>query len=69
MKLRFILTGQIKARDCDWTMEGEGGAGGCREGEGEEGEARRQRKRWKEDGVEPRGPKKPQVARDLIVGG
>jgi hypothetical protein len=26
-----ILTGQIKARACDWTVEGKGRAGGLRE--------------------------------------
>ena len=26
-----ILTGQIKARVCDWIVEGKGGAGGFRE--------------------------------------
>jgi len=33
-----ILTGQIKARACDWAAEGKGGAGGFREGEEERGE-------------------------------
>jgi hypothetical protein len=33
MNLLPILTGQIKARACDWTMEKKGGAGGLIEGE------------------------------------
>ena len=33
MNLLPILTGQIKARACDWAVEGKGGAGGFREGE------------------------------------
>ena len=32
MNLLPILTGQIKARACDWAVEGKGGAGGFREG-------------------------------------
>lgn len=31
MNLLPILTGQIKARVCDWIVEGKGGAGGFRE--------------------------------------
>jgi hypothetical protein len=53
------LTGQIKAKACDWGVEGKGGTGGFREGKEEEEE---------EDGVEPHDLEKPQVARDLIAG-
>lgn len=31
MKLLPILTGKIKTRACDWTVEGKGGVGGFRE--------------------------------------
>ena len=31
MNLLPILTGQIKARACDWAVEGKGGAGDFRE--------------------------------------
>jgi hypothetical protein len=34
----------------------------------ERGKGWRRRRRWKEDGVEPHGPEKLQVARDLIAG-
>ena len=37
MNLLPILTGQIKARACDWAVEGKGGAGGFREGREEGG--------------------------------
>ena len=36
-----ILTGQIKARACDWAVEGKGGAGGFRVGE-----ERKERDKW-----------------------
>ena len=72
MNLLPILTGQIKARACDWAVEGKGGAGSLR---GERGRRKRDRERKMEeeeveDGAEPpRGPEEPQVARDLISGG
>jgi hypothetical protein len=61
-----ILTGQIKAKACDWAVEGKGGSGGFREWE----------KRGKEteeeevegDGAGPHGLEKPQVAKDLRAG-
>ena len=64
MNLLPILTSQIKARACVWAEEGKGGARGLREWEQEERKWRK--KRWKEDGAEPHGLEKPQVARDLI---
>ena len=62
-----ILTGQIKARACDWAMEEKGGAGSFREEEEgrKDDEMKAQRK---EDGGEPRGLEEPQVARDLTAG-
>ena len=68
MNLLPILTGQIKARACDWAVEGKGGAGGFREWEkrGKEGGRRQRKRRWKEDEAEPHGLWRPQVARDLI---
>jgi hypothetical protein len=52
-------------------VEGKGGAGSFREW-GKSRELRRRRRwrkrRWKEDGTEPHGLEKPQVARDLIAG-
>lgn len=76
MNLLFILAGQIKARACDWVVEGKCVAGGFREEEerkeerrwGDGGDGGRCRKRWKEDGAEPRGLEKPQAARDLPAG-
>ena len=56
LNLLSILTGQIKARACDWAMEGEGGTGGIREKRGERGEEKR--RRYKEDGAEPHGLEK-----------
>ena len=66
MNLLPILTGQIKARACDWAVEGKGGAGSLR-GEREEGGGGDKeieevwKRRWEEDGAEP---EKPQIARD-----
>ena len=77
MSLLPILSGQIKAGAYDWAVEEKGGAGNVREGErggrreklGDRGERGRGRKRrWKEDGAEPRGLEEPQVARDLPAG-
>ena len=52
MNLLPILTGQIKARACDWAVEGKGGAGGFREweqvGDREEGEEKGERERMEE---------------------
>lgn len=48
-----ILTGEKKARACDWALEGRGGAGGFREGR-----KGKERKRRKEDGAEPHGLEK-----------
>lgn len=67
MNLLLILTGQIKARACDWAVEGKGGAGGFREEE-EKKEERKTEEEEVEDGIVPRGLEKPQVTRDLIDG-
>ena len=56
MKRLPILTGQIKARACDWAVEGKGGAGSFREGE-EGGEGDKEMEERKEDG-ERRGGRK-----------
>ena len=64
MNLLPILTGQIKARACDWAVEGKGGAGGFREGERE----RKRKRRWKEGEAKLHGLEEPQVARSLIAG-
>ena len=72
-----ILTGQIKAKACDWAVEGKDGAGSFREGErgrkkgiwqdrGERG--RWWKRRWKEDGAESYGLEEWQVAKDFIAG-
>jgi hypothetical protein len=60
---------------CDWAVEGKGGAGGFREEEErkeekgseemEEDRGRGRKRRWKEDGAEPHGLEKLQVARGL----
>jgi hypothetical protein len=42
-----ILTGQIKARACDWAVKGKGGARGFREGLGGRKEKRRLRRQRK----------------------
>ena len=60
MNLLPILTGQIKARACDWAVEGKGGAGGFREEE-EKKEERKTEEEEVEDGIVPRGLEKPQV--------
>jgi hypothetical protein len=51
-----ILTGQIKARACDWAVEGKGRDGSFREGE-EGGEGDKEMEERKEDG-ERRGGRK-----------
>ena len=61
MNLLPILTGQIKARACDWAVEGKGANGGFKEWGKSRKEEDRQRKRWKEDGAEPHGPEKLQA--------
>lgn len=50
MNLLPILTGQIKAKACDWAVEGKGGSGGLRMGAGkEEEEDRAERERMEEE--------------------
>lgn len=63
MKLLPILTGKIKTRACDWTVEGKGGVGGL-ERKGKQTEERR----LEEDGAESHGLQRLQVIRDLIAG-
>ena len=58
-----VLSGQIKARACDWAMEEKGGAEGFREW----GKSR-ELEREKGDGAEAPDPEKLQVARGLIAG-
>lgn len=53
MNLLPSLTCQLKARVCDWAVEGKGRAGGFREGEEKDKETEGQRKVEKE-GVEGR---------------
>jgi hypothetical protein len=55
-----ILTGQIKARACDWAVEEKGGAGDSREWvkRGKETGMKWRKKRWKKDGAEPHGSEK-----------
>ena len=65
LNLLPILTGQIKARACDWAVEGKG-VKEWRKGEEAEEEGQR-KKRWKESGREPHGLEKPQVARGVIA--
>ena len=72
MNLLPILTGQIKTRACDWAVEGKGGTGGFREGEKgrrtDRGGEMKMEEEKVEDGAEPHGLEKPQVARDLTAG-
>ena len=60
----------IKARACDWAVEGKDGAGGLRMG-AEKDERRRREDRGREegsrDGPELCGQEKLQVAKGLIV--
>lgn len=46
VNLLSIFTGQIKARDCDWTEEEKGGMGGLKKRGREGGEERKRKKRW-----------------------
>lgn len=65
-----LPTQVIRARVCDWAIEGKGGAVGFREWKRkEEGGGRRWRDSWwKEDGAETHDLEKPKEARDLIPG-
>jgi hypothetical protein len=65
-----VLTSQVKATACDWSLEGKGGARGFRELEKsrDEGGRRQSKRMWKEDGAEPHGTEKPQVARESQLG-
>ena len=67
MNLLPILTSQIKARACDWVVEGKAGMGGLRgrRRRGEDGE----RGGGSQYGAEAHGLEKLQVARGLIAGG
>ena len=50
------LTGQIKARACDWAVEGKGGAGGFREErKGKETEERWSRTTWPREATNNKG--------------
>ena len=72
MNLLPILTGQIKARACDWAVEGKGGAGGFKEEEKRvrhrEDRRRQRKRRWKEDKAKPHGLENPQETSALIAG-
>ena len=69
MNILLILSGQIKTRDSDWSVEGKCWAGCIREWRKSK---EQKRKKMEEEGVEgraePRGLEKLQVARDLIAG-
>ena len=60
MSLLHILTGQIKARACDWAVEGKGGLEVIESGEGkkreeEEVEGRWSRTTWSEEALSSKG--------------
>ena len=75
MNLLHNLTGQIKAKACDWAVEGKGKAESFRERE-RKGERTMRDWGWKErmeeeeleDGADPHGLEEPQLARDLTDG-
>ena len=71
MNLLPILTGQIKARACDWAVEGKAGQEVLKKREKEEDGGWREKKMGEEeleDGAAPHGLAEPQIARDFIAG-
>ena len=76
MNLLSILTGCIKARVCDWAIEGKSGAGDFREAKTEKEEGDEEMKEAEEVRGRKGGgkmekntlPEKPQIARVLKAG-
>ena len=69
MNILLILSGQIKTRDSDWSVEGKCWAGCIREWRKSKEQKRKKMEEEEVEGrAEPRGLEKLQVARDLIAG-